>query len=559
MIRNRFFLALFLCVSVCCEAVSVKTREKMIDYLDGIVQVFDDKYAPAEFKKAQFDWTMEEALAEAKSSVIKDPDLDLKQFQRILAKLLGTTRDAHVSVSFFSTEAASLPFAVKSVDERYYVSAIEPSIRGVLNVGDEILSWDGRPVASIIQEFINDFGGGDSETNLASAENALTFREGASGELVPSGEVLIEISSKNGSVFIPLTWEYTPELITVPEHLARSAVACELKSSEKIYFSLIRNQKMILGRYAEYKAPIDSIHKLSGYRDSRIPNLGSIIWKTSSSNTFHAYIFKDSLGRKIGFLRIPIYMPEENSIKEYRKIIAQMQAQTEALIIDQMDNPGGYVIYCFSILASLTSHPLKLYQERLALTQSEVALAYQEIAKNSKFDLSNILLKKQLEDEFFGFSPDEAIPAFLNYYGTIINEWEQGHIFTRPMYPLGLKELPSHRACRYTKPILFLVNENSGSCGDLAPAILQDNGRARIMGRKTAGAGGRVESYGFPNSLGIRNINYTSSIAYRPDMQTLENFGVTPDVIYEKNVEDIILNNERFAEAILSEVNKLIH
>jgi C-terminal processing protease CtpA/Prc len=86
--------------------------------------------------------------------------------------------------------------------------------------------------------------------------------------------------------------------------------------------------------------------------------------------------------------------------------------------------------------------------------------------------------------------------------------------------------------------MLVYVDELCFSCGDFVPAILQDNGRAILFGKRTAGAGGYVLGVKHPNLNGIRGFTLTGSIAERKDLQPIENLGVTPDIAYELTIDD---------------------
>jgi C-terminal processing protease CtpA/Prc len=83
-----------------------------------------------------------------------------------------------------------------------------------------------------------------------------------------------------------------------------------------------------------------------------------------------------------------------------------------------------------------------------------------------------------------------------------------------------------------------LVNPLDFSCADLLPAILQDNGRAKLFGQRTSGAGGAVKSVTFPNQFGIAELAYTWTIAVRESGKPIENLGVEPDYPYAPTPED---------------------
>ncbi|MBK7960547.1 MAG: hypothetical protein IPK04_04625 [Bdellovibrionales bacterium] len=83
----------------------------------------------------------------------------------------------------------------------------------------------------------------------------------------------------------------------------------------------------------------------------------------------------------------------------------------------------------------------------------------------------------------------------------------------------------------YTKPIYMVINQFDFSGGDATPASLQDYGRVKLIGTRTAGAGGTVES--FSSRQGFLQFTYslTTSLMYRPGNQTtpyVENYGVIP-------------------------------
>lgn len=90
------------------------------------------------------------------------------------------------------------------------------------------------------------------------------------------------------------------------------------------------------------------------------------------------------------------------------------------------------------------------------------------------------------------------------------------------------------------------------------PAILQDAKRARLMGIRTAGAGGIVTDLKFPNQFNISYLQVTKSIAYRADGTPIENNGVSPDVPYTPTVNDLQTGYSEFRDRINEEVGKLL-
>jgi hypothetical protein len=146
--------------------------------------------------------------------------------------------------------------------------------------------------------------------------------------------------------------------------------------------------------------------------------------------------------------------------------------------------------------------------------------------------------QKEEEDDWRGVNYQELL--FLKAYcELILEEWNQGQTLTRPTPILGIDKINPHPRYQYTKPILILINELDFSGGDFMPAILQDNQRAILFGARTAGAGGYISVFEFPNTHGIEKCSYTASIAERSNFQKIENLGITPDIEYQVTLDDI--------------------
>jgi C-terminal processing protease CtpA/Prc len=105
---------------------------------------------------------------------------------------------------------------------------------------------------------------------------------------------------------------------------------------------------------------------------------------------------------------------------------------------------------------------------------------------------------------------------------------------------------------------MVLINELDFSGGDFFPAIMQDNKRAVILGTRTAGAGGYVLQYQFPNLSGIYLFSLTGSLAERDGGDMIENLGVTPDVGYELTPDDLEFGYQGYKSKIVSTMEEML-
>ena len=145
-----------------------------------------------------------------------------------------------------------------------------------------------------------------------------------------------------------------------------------------------------------------------------------------------------------------------------------------------------------------------------------------------------------------------------SYYELILNEWNRGESLTRPTPILGVDRINPHPKYRYTKPILMLIDEMDFSGADFMPAILQDNHRAVLFGCRTAGAGGFVTSFQFPNTNGIAICAYTGSIAERSNKKKIENVGITPDIEYQLTADDVQGGYKGYVNAVNQAVQQML-
>lgn len=527
-------------------------KAEMRSHIEHLSRVFREHYAPADWKAKTRNWDVERERERALQAIDETTPITPKDFHKIIVRFAQAAGDYHVGARFYSTESARLPFSAMAVGDRYFVVDVDRTYHPdfPLEPGDEIVSFGGKPIAEEIKALREELGDNVARTDRALAALRLTARAGRVGQDVPSGTVEVGVKKSDGGPVQThaLTWEYEPERLnkhapslqfTLPDEPRTSFSPAE---SDWARFGTMQTHHVMHPGQTEGSLSRFAI----GARESFIPKLGEVVWQTKPNNPFHAYIFKMPDGKKVGYIRIPHYNAAQTEVLQFLAIMARMQFRTDGLIIDQINNPGGSVGYLYSLAAMLSDELLYTPRHRMSITQAEVQNAY------------GILDINDAEFEAQGI-PVELRDTLRDNARFIVEQWRQGKTRTDP-YHLGLGDyIAPSPLIQYSKPLMVITNELGFSGGDFFPAILQDNGRAKIFGTRTAGAGGYVGLIDQrPNDLGLAGVSYTGSLAERIDDDFIESDGVTPDVEYELTVSDVRNGFEGYKNAIVNEFAKTL-
>ncbi|KAF3363105.1 hypothetical protein PHSC3_000290 [Chlamydiales bacterium STE3] len=563
-------LALVVPIITYSYAAEDALKSKMYGDLDFIKNTFKIQYTPLEWKATYSGWDLDVEVDRAKSAIALKKNITVKDFQKILKNFLNSTNDYHVSVRFYSTESSTLPLKIKGAEGRYFITHVEQSrlspVMYPIKEGDELISYNGLPIAAAVREFKEqEIGGTNEYTAQAMAEVYFTNRVGAEGHSVPRGPAMISVKSKDtGKVqAYQIMWNYTPEKIKSP--FQKNLVTASLSRAE-----VLKEKGHLNGPLKEhplFKKLMLSAHFLNfksqspgdlGARRSFVPTLGEKIWESDCFSPYYAYLFETVNGKKIGYLRLPHFVNFEGNLEHFKSIIGFFESSSDALVIDQVDNPGGSLFYLYALVSLLTEQPVFAPRHIISLTQKEIAYAVDvlPLLETIRTDAdAQVVIGGAMEGNKVTF---QTAQFFLNYLQFLLEEWNQGKITTAPTYLWGIDYIPPNPEVHYTKPILLLINNLDFSGGDFFPAILQDNKRATLFGSQTAGAGGYVLTAAFPNLFGIESFNYTASLAQRHNNQVIENLGVKPDVSYEITVDDLQNNYRGYAEKVLMTLETML-
>lgn len=527
--------------------------QAMISDLETIKHGFSVEYAPADWKYQFAGWELDKEIDVIRKEVLSNPRVSTRDYQCLVKKFFRSTRDYHVVPFFYSTEEARLPFTIKGAGDRFFIIDIDTEKLSPqqfpIRIGDELISFNGKNIADVIRELqLEEFGTCCTGTDRSLTEIFLTKREASRGCLVPNGSVEIVVKSPHFdqcSTF-ELRWDYIPERIVSNWDGFKDDHCC---LNKKLL------DKKLKAPFLNKKA--GGPFSLAAWK-SYVPPLGEVVWEADPWSTFYAYICQDLHGRRIGFIRISSYDGDHFDANEFASIIDRLEDETDVLVIDQVDNPGGSVFYLYALASMLSDKPLSTPRHHYKITQADVAEAVDAIPQLEEISNDDDATSL-LGDSVGGYPVNfQLVKCVLSYYRFMLDQWSCGKTFTEPFHLLGVDKINVNRRHHYTKPILLLVNELDFSGADFLPAILQDNKRVLILGSKTAGAGGLVIQNRYPSLFGIEGYTYTASIAERLNGDPIENLGVTPDIVYHLTPDDIQFGFRGYLDAIYGGLDQLL-
>ncbi|MCB9027196.1 MAG: protease-like activity factor CPAF, partial [Bdellovibrionaceae bacterium] len=381
--KKVFILLAVLLSSLHSKAVSTY-KEQMKHELQFVANTYRTAYAPSEWKYKYIAWDLDNELAEAMGQIDSKQDFTVKDYQKTLKNFFRSTQDYHVGYRFYANERATLPFSVKSAQGKIYIAHINRDKLSLTafpyNVGDEVVEFDGRPVQDVLNELAIENGMGVARTDQAIAELLLTSRSAAKAMDVPRGTVEIGFKKEGADKpsHIQLIWEYTPETVNyndvqnLPLRSDEHDKSISSSLTQSTVINKIKDTQMSLLGWDNLITNIENPFAI-GNRKSFVPMLGKLVWESDKENHYHAYIYKNDEGKLIGYIRIAHYMADGVQFSQFKEIIEKYQNLTDALVIDEINNPGGSVFYIYALNSVLSDkvmytpkHHLRIYPQIVA-------------------------------------------------------------------------------------------------------------------------------------------------------------------------------------------------
>jgi C-terminal processing protease CtpA/Prc len=233
-----------------------------------------------------------------------------------------------------------------------------------------------------------------------------------------------------------------------------------------------------------------------------------------------------SNGVRIGYIRIPSMSPPSifQALQQLDTEIAFFNANTDALIVDVMRNPGGSVSFVESICQRFIPVQFQTMGFEIRATAAWVFSFASQLTSAKAVLPPNHPIVVALQQNF-----DKVLAAYNE------NRGRSAPVSLNATGSLTLAPVPT----AYTKPLMVLTDEFSASGGDMFPAIMQDNRRGPIFGMRTMGAGGSVVGFNgtaytesfFRITVSLMNRGNVIQTPDFPPAPYVENIGVRPDIV----------------------------
>jgi Peptidase family S41/PDZ domain len=546
------------------HAQEAVTRDQRIGDLTALAAMYDKNYGPYEWKRDVIGFDLLR-LTPWLQRIHHSDDLD---FQEALIEYVASLNDAHDFIAFPTTFSASLGLSVDIYDGKVLIDGINrtalPIAQFPFVIGDELVSLDGTPVATLIQSF----------RKYAIAANQRSTDRGAAARIVSRNQqIMPHLPEIGDAAAAAIRLASTGELrtFTLPwlkigiPVVSQGPVPSPRRGNGRIFLSPFEPGPASVNAGAspslfQIAAPTAVDDTLPAYMESIRPLLNASVSKdyygvlnfggrfpifgppsgfqirlgTAPTHFFLSGTYMAS-GKRIGLIRIPTMSPPSvaTALQQLDTEIAFFNANTDALVIDVMRNPGGLVSFVEALCQRFIPGTFRTMGFEIRATGAWL------------FSFASQLTNAQLSG-----APPQIIENLRNNYNEVLRAYEElrGRSAPVALNSIGSLTLASAPVA-YTKPILILTDEFSASGGDMFPAVMQDNQRATVFGMRTMGAGGSVVGFTGP-AFTESQFRITVSLMNRgriittpdfPPAPYIENIGVRPDIVHDYMTRDNLM------------------
>lgn len=518
------------------------TAEQKLSDLQQLVSMIKAGYGPLKYKKDFYAIDVDTIHELYKPKVLATKSNG--EFYYTVMNFISEFHDGHFRATLPTDFKAALPIETDLVAGKVLIDTINreklTEEQFPFAKGDEIISVNAKPIAEVLNELQSYRGLGFEQSERRTAAVAVSFRDGRRMP-VPQGDVVLEIRRGTSEVIksVTLKWDVTGtsvdeeiklKVLRLKNRLLNNPAPKQISPNRRFEIDDISTFNLM----SELTNPmVEKSFRCSGKTRIEKPKDATLIMEAP----FVAYYYPTAHGN-IGYLRLPHYTPPSDPEKKYETdeaayearfyqyeyAVSELEKNTVGIVIDQDHNCGGSVAYLHQILSLFAASSFAPMQFELLANKLEF-LKFDEWAKELP---ENTLARKNIE----------------RVRDLIKDSWTK-NLFMTPKTSLTGESLNEPNFIRYTKPIVVLIDEMSGSGGDAFPAIMQGLGRAKLVGTRTMGLGGHVTKQA-PLFYSQITPEMTKSLFYRPDGVAIENNGAHPDYPYSITRDDFVYGYHQY-------------
>lgn len=455
------------------QALPAYTPEERQIVADQALILIRDFYVHLELKKTAFRQNPVPALVEVQKKAKSMTDVELHSK---LTQIFTTQRDLHTTYYTpkpFACYRTLIPFEFKRVTDSFTgkeVVAISSMAYNdfysqniphfdEIQVGDVVETYDGMPVQEAIKTVAELNYGANPAAQVRAGLDILTIRFHNSWVPAPTNDyVQLRLRQKSGRVLdLSVPW------------ISRAMQKCLFPEQGKETQGGHRNAKAINRNRHELNELFKKPKKLSVWdlvTPSSDQDLSDLI--ETNEPTIKYKIIHNKNGA-FGYLTLTSFDPEKLSYAQSTALIRDLLtgpfANTQGLLVDLRNNPGGEIPYAEGLIELFG--PKNVMPEGFRLKANQANLDF--VTLTPEYQEYVPLLTRAIKDRKDMTNTAEITPK------VVVNSKGQF----------------------YFKPVIVMVNSNCYSSCDIFSAGMQDNGMATIWGEDTrTGAGGaNVQSH----------------------------------------------------------------
>jgi hypothetical protein len=533
------------------------TRAEALADFTEIVNAVKGFYGPLEYKEKRFGFDIDALAAETKKELKTaktDPEF-YGAYQRFLSKL----QDGHVSVSYADNSTGVkfwiVPVFLTPVEGKVLVGELlDSSLGGVgIDIGDEVLSIDGVPTLDYLPIIKKYDTVGIETTDLHWIYQAL-YRPVFMTELTPKSTMAtLVIQKPDGEKrTLDLAWRartFPRAKVAWPGPVASFRVGAADMFNDATRVGRdpadagVSASLLEMGNPVPFflTGPVSEKFQLDQVTadDDHLAKMGLTSEDSGNIGIYAArYEYK---GKKILLIRQHDYAPGDwalqlQYVQKYKAILAQYEAETDVLVVDQTHNGGGSYCAEFYTIFATGEHDWPVQFNNVDRRWINTFNTFAEEV-----------------DPSLGSEEARQLLALAHEIETAYDAGKS--IVDKPVSLWGTRKTRPAVDFHWKKPMLVLADELAGSCADIFPMLVRDNKRGKIFGQRTMGLGGNVEEVReLTNSQAKVRLTrglYTTNRddgKYTPEMM-MENNGVLPDYPYTHTVADFRAGFTGYVEA----------